>query len=77
MNSQPVKLLDRVRVKIRLKHYSIRTIQELPGTCIRKFGHINYLINRKNAPVPSAVATGQAKCVKKSFFICFPLTPEE
>ena len=25
MNSQPVKLLDRVRHKIRLKHYSIRT----------------------------------------------------
>ena len=31
MDNQPVKLLDRVRNKIRLKHYSIRTIQELLG----------------------------------------------
>ncbi len=29
MNSHPVKLLDRVRNKIRLEHYSIRTIQDL------------------------------------------------
>ena len=64
MNGPPVKLLELVRNKIRLKHYSIRTIHELPSTCIRKYGHINYLINRN-------------QCAKKSFFICFPLTPEE
>ncbi len=54
----PLKLLDRVWNKIRLKHYSIRTIQELPSTCIYQYGHINYLINRRDAPVPSAGATG-------------------
>jgi|LGVE01.1.fsa_nt_gb hypothetical protein len=31
MNRQPVKLLDRVRHKIRLKHYSIRTEKAYPG----------------------------------------------
>jgi len=31
MDNQLVKLLDRVRNKVRLKHYSIRTTQELLG----------------------------------------------
>ena len=44
MNIQPVKLLDRVRNKIRLKHYSIRTIPELPSTCIYQYGHINPIV---------------------------------
>lgn len=36
MKNQPVKLLDRVRQKIRLKHYSIRTEEEYVGW-IRRF----------------------------------------
>ena len=31
MNKPPAKLLDRVRQSIRLKGYSIRTVQELLG----------------------------------------------
>ncbi len=38
----PLKLLDRVRNEIRLRHYSIRTIQDLPSKCIYKYDHINY-----------------------------------
>ncbi len=36
MNKQPVKLLDHVRQKIRLKHYSIRTEDAYVGW-IRRF----------------------------------------
>ena len=36
MDKQPVRLLDRVRQKIRLKHYSIRTEEAYVGW-IRRF----------------------------------------